>query len=131
MHQKENRLDGRGRRSYRICRENMQCGAVLFDSGAACVNFDVRQRRKIFMKKVARMRYPHIVFAHQCGGLKNFWNKKQIFYMSQSISNQITKHFPFFWSLLYRDRLKGLYEVAIIFLLILLNCSAWPCLGPA
>ena len=32
---------------------------------------------------------------------------------------------------LYRDRLKGLYVVARSLLLLLLTCSAWPCLGPA
>ena len=31
----------------------------------------------------------------------------------------------------YRDRLKGLYVVARSLLLLLLSCSAWPCLGPA
>ena len=31
----------------------------------------------------------------------------------------------------YRDRLKGLYVVARNFFLLLLNFSAWPCLGPA
>ena len=31
----------------------------------------------------------------------------------------------------YRDRLKGLYVVARSLLLLLLTCSAWPCLGPA
>ena len=31
--------------------------------------------------------------------------------------------------ILYRDRLKGLYMVARNFFLLLLNCSAWPCLG--
>ena len=29
----------------------------------------------------------------------------------------------------YRDSLKGLYAVARIFFLLLLNCSAWPGLG--
>ena len=32
---------------------------------------------------------------------------------------------------LHRDSLKGLYMVVRIFFLLLLNCSAWPCLGPA
>ena len=31
----------------------------------------------------------------------------------------------------YRNSLKGLYVVARIFFLLLLNCSARPCLGPA
>ena len=31
----------------------------------------------------------------------------------------------------YWVRLKGSYVVARIFFLLLLNCSAWPCLGPA
>ena len=31
----------------------------------------------------------------------------------------------------YRDRLKGLYVVAKNVFLLLLNCSTWPCLGPA
>ena len=31
---------------------------------------------------------------------------------------------------MYRDRLKGLYVVARNFFMLLLNCSAWPCLGP-
>ena len=31
----------------------------------------------------------------------------------------------------YRDSLKGLYMVAGIFVLLLLNCSSWPCLAPA
>ena len=31
----------------------------------------------------------------------------------------------------YRDRLKGLYVVARSLFLLLLSCSAWPCLGPA
>ena len=31
----------------------------------------------------------------------------------------------------YRGSLKGVYVVARIFFLLLLNCSAWPCLGPA
>ena len=31
----------------------------------------------------------------------------------------------------YWFRLKGSYMVARIFFLLLLNCSAWPCLGPA
>ena len=31
----------------------------------------------------------------------------------------------------YRDSLKVLYMAARIFFLFLLNCSAWPCLGPA
>ena len=31
----------------------------------------------------------------------------------------------------YWVRLKGSYMVARIFFLLLLNCSAWPCLGPA
>ena len=30
----------------------------------------------------------------------------------------------------YRGENKCLYEVAINFFLLLLNCSAWPCLGP-
>ena len=33
--------------------------------------------------------------------------------------------------LLYRGGNKGLYVVARNFFLLLLNCSAWPCLGPA
>ena len=33
---------------------------------------------------------------------------------------------PFYWV-----RLKGSYVVARIFFLLLLNYSAWPCLGPA
>ena len=33
---------------------------------------------------------------------------------------------PYYWF-----RLKGSYVVARIFFLLLLNCSAWPCLGPA
>ena len=33
--------------------------------------------------------------------------------------------------LCYWVRLKGSYVVARIFFLLLLNCSAWPCLGPA
>ena len=32
---------------------------------------------------------------------------------------------------IYWVRLKGSYMVARIFFLLLLNCSAWPCLGPA
>ena len=32
---------------------------------------------------------------------------------------------------MYRGRNKGLYVVARNFFLLLLNCSAWPCLGPA
>ena len=32
--------------------------------------------------------------------------------------------------LLYRGGNKGLYVVARNFFLLLLNCSAWPCLGP-
>ena len=32
---------------------------------------------------------------------------------------------------MYRDSLKGLYMVARIFFLLLPNCSAWLCLGPA
>ena len=32
---------------------------------------------------------------------------------------------------IYWVRLKGSYVVARIFFLLLLNCSAWPCLGPA
>ena len=32
---------------------------------------------------------------------------------------------------IYRGGNKGLYVVAINFFLLLLNCSAWPCLGPA
>ena len=32
---------------------------------------------------------------------------------------------------LYRDRLKGLYVVGRNFFLLLLDFSAWPCLGPA
>ena len=32
---------------------------------------------------------------------------------------------------LQREVNKGLYVVAINFFLLLLNCSAWPCLGPA
>ena len=32
---------------------------------------------------------------------------------------------------LYRDSQKDLYVVARALLLLLLNCSAWPCLGPA
>ena len=32
---------------------------------------------------------------------------------------------------LYRGVNKGLYVVARNFFLLLLNCSAWPCLGPA
>ena len=31
----------------------------------------------------------------------------------------------------YRDRLKGLYVVARNFFMLLLNCSAWPCLAVA
>ena len=31
----------------------------------------------------------------------------------------------------YREANKGLYVVARNFFLLLLNCSAWPCLGPA
>ena len=31
----------------------------------------------------------------------------------------------------YRDRLKCLYVVARSLILLLLTCSAWPCLGPA
>ena len=31
----------------------------------------------------------------------------------------------------YRDRLKDLYVVVISLFLLLLTCSAWPCLGPA
>ena len=31
----------------------------------------------------------------------------------------------------YREAKKGLYVVALNFFLLLLNCSAWPCLGPA
>ena len=34
-------------------------------------------------------------------------------------------------SSLYRDEQKGLYVVARILFLLLLNYSAWPCLGPA
>ena len=33
--------------------------------------------------------------------------------------------------LMYWVRLKGSYVVARIFFLLLLNCSDWPCLGPA
>ena len=33
--------------------------------------------------------------------------------------------------LMYRDRLKGLYMVARSLFMLLLTCSAWPCLGPA
>ena len=33
--------------------------------------------------------------------------------------------------MVYRDRLKGLYVVARNFFLLLLNCSAWPCLAVA
>ena len=32
---------------------------------------------------------------------------------------------------IYRYRLKSLYVVARNFFLLLLNCSVWPCLGPA
>ena len=32
---------------------------------------------------------------------------------------------------MYREVNKGLYVVARNFVLLLLNCSAWPCLGPA
>ena len=32
---------------------------------------------------------------------------------------------------MYREANKGLYVVARNFFLLLLNCSAWPCLGPA
>ena len=32
---------------------------------------------------------------------------------------------------LYRGELKGMYVVGRIFILLLLKCSAWPCLGPA
>ena len=32
---------------------------------------------------------------------------------------------------IYRDRLKGLYVVGRSLFLLLLHCSAWPCLGPA
>ena len=32
---------------------------------------------------------------------------------------------------IYREGNKGLYVVARDFFLLLLNCSAWPCLGPA
>ena len=32
---------------------------------------------------------------------------------------------------IYREINKGLYVVARNFFLLLLNCSAWPCLGPA
>ena len=35
------------------------------------------------------------------------------------------------WSVYYRDRLKGLYVVPRSFFLLLLTCSAWPCLVPA
>ena len=31
----------------------------------------------------------------------------------------------------YREVYKGLYVVVRNFFLLLLNCSAWPCLGPA
>ena len=37
----------------------------------------------------------------------------------------------FLQDFLYWVRLKGSYMVARIFFLLLLNCSAWPCLGPA
>ena len=36
-----------------------------------------------------------------------------------------------FVSNFYREENKGLYVVARNFFLLLLNCSAWPCLGPA
>ena len=39
-------------------------------------------------------------------------------------------HIPFS-SALYRGENKGLYGVARNFFLLLLNCSAWPCLGLA
>ena len=35
------------------------------------------------------------------------------------------------WDSKHRDRLKGLYMVARNLFLLLLSCSAWPCLGPA
>ena len=34
-------------------------------------------------------------------------------------------------AMVYREVNKGLYVVARNFFLLLLNCSAWPCLGPA
>ena len=36
----------------------------------------------------------------------------------------------FFWLCIYRDPRKGLYVVGRNFFLLLLNSSAWPCLGP-
>ena len=33
--------------------------------------------------------------------------------------------------MLYRDRLKRWYVVARSLFLLLITCSAWPCLGPA
>ena len=37
----------------------------------------------------------------------------------------------FHFLMMYRDRLKGWYVVARNFFLLLLNCSAWPCLAVA
>ena len=46
------------------------------------------------------------------------------------ISSLDTEYF-FPRCIVYRDRLKGLKVVARSLFLLLLTCSAWPCLGPA
>ena len=55
------------------------------------------------------------------------------FYAFEWRKRRFLSNWTSIWNLAeeYRDRLKGLYVVARSLILLLLTCSAWPCLGPA
>ena len=51
-------------------------------------------------------------------------------YNAWGLTNMTSEKSSKFWNK-HREVNKGLYVVARNFFLLLLNCSAWPCLGPA
>ena len=57
------------------------------------------------------------------------WGKTRYVKATEPDENLITM--PGESMCMYRGENKGLYVVARNFLLLLLNCSAWPCQGPA